>query len=107
MSNELAHYPLASDGTIRHWLSCGPVTSPITDILSRVVPAEGNPFGRRRRWVINYWAFDPESAALKMKVYQQLPPFTWQPSERPALHHPAIGNRVWEYATAEEDNVID
>jgi hypothetical protein len=58
--NHLAHYSLAGDGTVRHWLACGPVLSPL-DVLERVVRPSGSPFGRDGRWIIYYWAFDPAS----------------------------------------------
>lgn len=105
-AENFARYPLAEDGAVRHWLACGVVTSPL-DALEKVVKRDGSPFGKQGRWVLNYWAFDPASIAMKKRVYKQLPPFTWQPGERPHLHSPAIGEHVWKYAVAEEDNVID
>jgi hypothetical protein len=106
IDSHLAHYPLSQQGAVRNWLACGTVTSPLKD-LERVIKPDGSPFGKRGRWILNYWAFDPDSAALKLRLYQQLPPFEWQPGARPALNSPAVSGRRWEYAGAEEDNVID
>jgi hypothetical protein len=100
------YYTLSPDGAIRHWLACGPITSPLPE-LAEVVPADGPPFGSGHRWVINYWAFDPESAALKKRVYERLPPFEWEPGERPALNSEGVAGNPWVYQVAEEDNVID
>ncbi len=104
---QFASYPLAADGAMRNWLACGTVTSPITDIVREVVDPEGSPFGHGKRWIMTYWAFDPESAALKMKVYRRLPRFTWQPGPPPILQAEGIAKLPWRYAVAEEDNVID
>ena len=99
-------YSLADNGTIRHWLVCGTITTPLTTLDQRV-PMVGSPFGRGRRWIVNYWAFDPESAALKKRVYQQLPPFTWQPDRQPEIGSVGIGDQAWRYARTEDDEVID
>lgn len=105
MTEQLAQYALSHDGAVRHWLSCGTLTSPLKT-LETVLKPDGPAYGKDGRWIINYWAFEPASTDLKLRVYQQLPPFEWQPGEHPALHQAAFGKR-WEYAAAEEDNVID
>lgn len=104
--HHLAQYTLAQDGSIRHWLACGPVTSPL-DHLAQAVKPNGSPFGQQARWVLNYWAWSAPSKALKLRVYRQLPPFTWQPGELPQLHAQGIDGKPWKYAVAEEDQVID
>jgi hypothetical protein len=101
-----ARYPLSPDGAVRHWLACGPVTSPIEN-LEKVVKPTGSPFRKRGRWILNYWAFDPASADLKQRLYRKQPPLDWEPSLRPHLNAPAPGGRRWRYAAAQEDNVID
>ena len=106
LEDNFARYPLAADGAVRHWLACGPVTSPI-EKLDRVVKPAGSPFGKRGRWILNYWAFDPASADLKQRLYKKQPPLDWQPSLRPHLTAPAPGGGRWAYAAAEEDNVVD
>ncbi len=106
LEDNFARYPLAADGAVRHWLACGPVTSPI-EKLEKVVRPAGSPFGKRGRWILNYWAFDPASADLKKRLYKKQPPLDWQPSLRPHLTAPAPGGRRWNYAATEEDNVID
>ncbi len=104
---EFASYALASDGTIPRWLACGTLSTPITDILSQVVPATGTPFGEGNRWIVNFWAFDPESAALKQAIYQRLPTFTWTPGQPPTLHAEGIGNLRWNFADVLEDQIVD
>jgi hypothetical protein len=106
LEDHFARYPLAADGAIRHWLACGPVTSPI-EKLEKVVKPAGSPFGRRGRWILNFWAFDPASADLKKRLYRKQPPLDWQPSLRPHLTAPAPGGRQWRYAATGEDNVVD
>jgi len=108
MANEnLARYALDGDGSIRHWLTCGTVTSPLTDTLNRVIRSDGSPFGNGKRWVLNYWAWSNASKKIKRKVYKALPKFTWTPGTRPTLHAEGIDGKVWEYKTAEEDQVMD
>lgn len=102
----LARYSLGADGAIRNWLTCGTVTSPLTD-LHHVLRPDGSPFGEGGRWILNYWAFEPASAALKLRLYNHLAPSDWKPGTRPALHSPAVSGKRWEYRVAEEDNVID
>ncbi len=101
-----AAYPLAGDGAIRHWLACGTITSPLEELEQEIRP-DGSPFGAGGRWVLNYWAWDERSKALKKRLYQRLPPFTWQPGAQPALGAAGIDGRRWTYAAAEEDAVID
>jgi len=102
-----ATYSLYPDGTVPRWLACGTVSTPIADVLAQVVPPTGDPFGEGHRWIVNFWAFDPESAAIKQAVYQKLPPFTWAPGEPPILHSPGIGGLRWEFAEVLEDQVVD
>ncbi|MBK9749564.1 MAG: hypothetical protein IPO91_22675 [Chloroflexi bacterium] len=102
-----ARYPLDPDGSIRHWLTCGPVTTPILDTLNRVIQQDGSPFGDGRRWVLNYWAWSGASKKVKRRVYGALPSFTWLPDAPPTLHAEGIGGKRWQYKTAEEDQVID
>lgn len=104
---DMACYPLGADGAIHNWLACGAVTSSLDDVLPRVIKPNGSPFGSRGRWVLNYWAWSKPSKALKLRVYRQLDPLTWQPGDRPVLGGEAIEGRRWEYKTAEEDQVID
>lgn len=99
-------YPLAETGILHHWLACGPITTPLT-ALAKSVPPDGAAFGRGKRWVINYWAFDSESAALKQRVYKKLPRFTWKPTQQPYPESEGIAGQSWRYAKAEEDGVID
>ncbi len=107
MINQLAFYPPADDGAIHHWLACGVVTSPLTD-LDQTIRPDGSPFGSNGRWILNYWAWDERSTALKRQLYQRLPPFTWTPTaDPPVLHAPGIGSQRWQYAVAAEDQVID
>lgn len=104
--SHLARYPLSARGSVGNWLSCGTLISPLNN-MERVIQPDGSPFGKQGRWILNYWAFDPDSAALKLRLYRDLPPFEWQPGERPALHVPAVAAKRWEYAVAGEDGVID
>lgn len=106
-SDSLAQYRLHADGSIRHWLACGPVTSSLTSTIEQVIDRSGPAFGEGRRWVINYWAWSPASKRAKKRVYQALPPFEWQPGQRPQHQAAAIGGKRWEYRSAEDDQVID
>ena len=99
-------YPLDARGGVARWLACGVIASPLT-VLDQVVDAHGSPFGKDGRWVLNYWAWDQRSQRIKKRVYDQLPPFTWTPGAPPHLHGPGIDGKRWEYATTEEDQVID
>jgi hypothetical protein len=108
MDNEfLARYSLAEDGALHHWLSCGPTLSQIEQ-LAQVVEASDTAFGPNGRWVLNYWAWSAPSKRLKRRLYTQLPPFEWQPpNSHPQLHATAMDDKLWEYAAAGEDQVID
>ncbi|MFN8419564.1 MAG: hypothetical protein U0528_10035 [Anaerolineae bacterium] len=106
MPQQVVRYPLASHGAIRNWLRCGVLATPLPE-LAEVVPADGSPFGRGRRWVINYWAYDPESAALKKRVYEKLSPFDPVLATAPTRGQEGFGGQHWDYARADEDDVID
>lgn len=107
MTQNYARYALHDDGSIRHWLTCGTVTTPILDTLNRVIGRDGSPFGKDGRWVLNYWAWSPASKRIKKKVYDALPAFTWTPDSAPTLHADGVGGKRWQYKTAEDDQVID
>ncbi|MCU0514280.1 MAG: hypothetical protein MUE40_17125 [Anaerolineae bacterium] len=106
-SEQVLRYPVAADGVIGHWLACGTVTTSCLPALRAVLGDDGPVFGAAGRWVLNYWAWDERSKALKKRVYAALPPFTWQPGPAPALHTPGIGGKSWRYAAVEEDQVVD
>jgi hypothetical protein len=105
---ELNHatYALNLNGTVGHWLACGPTTAPL-EHLDRIIAPHGSPFGDSGRWVLNYWAWDERSKALKKRVYDALPPFTWKPGATPELGAPALQERKWTYAAVEEDQIVD
>ncbi len=103
----LARYPLGADGAIHHWLACGLVTSPIDELIHGAIPSEGDPFGPNGRWILNYWAWDEHSIALKGRVYEQLPLLDWTPGERPFLNAKGIGGEPWRYVAVEEDAAVD
>jgi hypothetical protein len=75
--------------------------------LQRVLRPDSPVFGDNGRWILNYWAYDPASAALKRRIYDQLPPLDWKPGSRPIPHALEIDGKRWEYVVAEEDHVID
>jgi len=102
---QAAAYSLGTDRAIQHWLACGTIATKFTDLATFVDP-NNDPFGDGKRWVINFWAFHPQSTALKLRIYESLS-FDWQPDERPILHHDAIGGKQWRYRRAAEDQVID
>lgn len=104
--DHVARYPLSPAGSVRNWLACGTIASPLTT-LDRYVPAEGPPFGTGGRWILNFWAWHPESQALKKRIYQGLPARSWQTGSPPVLNRSAFGEQPWTYRTAEEDSVID
>ncbi|MBK8026889.1 MAG: hypothetical protein IPK19_37260 [Chloroflexi bacterium] len=63
---------------------------------------------------MNFWAFDPEVASLKLRAYQGLRSSARDPDDRahslpadPVLGGQAPGGAVWRFAEAEEDGVID
>ena len=103
----VARYSLPADGSIRHWLACGTVTSDLTAVIERVVDRDGPAFGEGKRWVLNYWAWSTASKRIKQRVYRALPPFTWTPGDTPSHHAPGIAGKRWEYRSAEDDQVID
>lgn len=106
MTENWARYALAGDGSVRDWLSCGVLTTPLKE-LEAVMKPDSPSHGKGGRWILNYWAFEPDSTDLKMRVYRELPAFTWQPpQEHPTLHTEAFGKR-WEYTHAHEDGMID
>ena len=87
-----AYYSLTQNGTVGHWLGCGPTTTPL-EHLDRIIAPDGSPFGDSGRWVLNYWAWDDRSKALKKRVYEALPPFAWTPGATPVLGAPALQER--------------
>jgi hypothetical protein len=101
-----ATYALNPDGTVGHWLTCGVVTSPL-EHLEQIVAPTGSPFGKSGRWVLNYWAWDERSKALKKRVYDALPPFTWKPGVTPVLGAAGIDGKQWRYGAVEEDQIVD
>src|SRR5262245_17688040 len=105
-SAQNARYPLGTDKAVHHWLACGPVVSPI-DHLAQVINSEGSAFGRDRRWVLNYWAWSAPSKRLRRRLYDQLATPIVPPEGVPRLHSGAGGDKRWEYAVPEEDQVID
>ncbi len=102
----LATYVLSERGAIQNWLACGTVTSPLENLHESIKP-DGTPFGAGNRWILNYWAWHPESNRIKLRIYNKLPPFTWEPGERPHLNAPAVAGQPWRYSAAEEDQAID
>lgn len=106
MSRNFAAYSLAQDGTIRHWLACGPVVSRLTG-LEKFVSPTGNPHGHQRRWALNYWAYHPEVIQLKKRIYDGIAPFNRQPQALPIVNQPHIDDHVWRYVLAHEDRMID
>ncbi|MGQ9908231.1 MAG: hypothetical protein ACUVS2_05270 [Candidatus Flexifilum sp.] len=106
-ADHLVHYGLYPDGSIRHWLACGPILSDLTTTIEGVIDRTGPAFGEGRRWVLNYWAWSPASKRIKQRIYRALPPFTWTPGARPQHHAAGIDGKPWEYRTAEDDQVID
>jgi hypothetical protein len=103
---KMPFYPLDARGGITRWLKCGVLTSPLHNLEAIIAP-DGSPFGDEGRWVLNYWAWDERSKRLKKRVYDALPPFTELPDMHAELGSPAHGGKRWEFAAAEEDQVID
>jgi len=103
---QFASYSLGEDAAIQHWLACGVVTSPIEN-LADVLSPTGSPFGEGNRWILNFWAYHPQSVALKRRLYDTLPALSWQPDAPPTLNSDAMGGQRWTYRLAEEDQTID
>ncbi|MBK8136729.1 MAG: hypothetical protein IPK52_12980 [Chloroflexi bacterium] len=106
MTTHFARYRLGHDGTIQHWLACGPAAPPLRG-LEAVLPSAGAPHGHQKRWTMNYWAYHPEVKRLKQRVYQSISPFTWKPGPAPVVDQPAIDGLLWRYAIARDDRMID
>lgn len=106
MSAYFANYPLTDDGTVQHWLACGPVASALTGLEKLLAPA-GNPHGRQRRWTLNYWAYHPQVIRLKEQIHAQIAPFDWEPQEQPVVNQAAIGDQRWRYSQTAEDRMLD
>lgn len=106
MTTHFARYRLAYDGTLQHWLACGPVAPPLRG-LEAVLPTTGTPHGHQQRWTMNYWAYHPEVKLLKRRVYSEIAPFAWQPSTAPVVDQPAVDGQRWRYAVARDDRMID
>jgi len=102
----VARYGLSAQGVIGHWLACGPEITRIAD-LERFVPGAGSPFGTGRRWILNYWAYEPDSLRLKKRIFEGSSPFTWVPGDSPAHGRRAVGEQVWRYVATEEDGALD
>jgi len=102
----IARYPLAEDGSIRNWLASGPVFTLIDHLADHVVDS-GTPFKKSGRWILNFWAYHPDSIKLKRALYHSKPSPGWQPEEPPALGALALGDSRWQYRVAEDDAMID
>lgn len=102
----VALYPLAADGSIRNWLASGPAMTPI-DHLADHVADSGSPFKKDGRWILNFWAYHPDSIKLKRALYHSKPSPVWQPDAPPALDATALGDSRWQYRLAEDDAMID
>ncbi|MDZ4766533.1 MAG: hypothetical protein SGI73_18505 [Chloroflexota bacterium] len=102
-----ATYTPDSDGFIRHWLTCGVITTSLENV-ERIVDPVRAPFSGGGRWILNYWAWSQASKSLKLRVYRNLPPLAWTPPDQhPVLHGDGIGGKRWEYAAVEEDGAAD
>ncbi len=105
-----AVYALQPDGAIPRWLAVGAVTSPLTHLADHV-RADGSPFGERGRWAMNFWAFDPEVADLKLRAYRGLPAdvpiLRDAPVAESVVGAGAPGNTTWRFAVTGADGVID
>ncbi|MCK6576666.1 MAG: hypothetical protein L6Q98_01035 [Anaerolineae bacterium] len=110
MPSQLVPSTLSADGAICHWLSAGVYTTPLRHLAAHVRES-GSPFGERGRWAMNFWAFDPDVADLKLRAYRGLPASEVQSQlldiAEPVLGGPAPGGGVWRCAATEEDGVID
>lgn len=105
MSANWARYALAADGKVMNWLACGTLTAPLPE-LEAVMKPDSPSHGEGGRWILNFWAFDPASKLLKLRVYDLLPDIA-APPPLPVLGAPALGGKTWAYAAAEEDGMID
>jgi hypothetical protein len=95
------------DGFIRHWLACGVITSPLTN-LERVIDPVRAPFAADGRWVLNYWAWSAPSLRLKRRVYATLDTDAALPFAAPPIHQGVgIGGQAWRYVHLEEDGAAD
>lgn len=107
-----AHYDFGGVGTTPRWLATGPQTSPLTH-LAGVTPADGSPFGQGGRWAMNYWAFDPEVAALKQRAYAAMPAETarlrgaLEGAPQAMLDAQAPAGGAWRFAVTGDDGVVD
>ncbi|MBK9122271.1 MAG: hypothetical protein IPM16_03990 [Chloroflexi bacterium] len=106
----MAHSPnlltedLDHSGTVRTWLACGPIVTPLQN-LDQVVNPAGNAFGAGRRWALSYWAFHPEVLALKSRVYRLMP--APDLPVRPELGQTGPGGVPWRSAAVAEDQAVD
>lgn len=105
-SSHFVDYALAADGSVRHWLTCGPLAAPI-EHLERFVSPTDDPFNTGGRWVLNYWAYHPQSIALKKQLYDDLPALDWRPASAPVFNQPAPGGQTWRFAMLEDDTMAD
>lgn len=99
-------YTLGRGGTIQNWLACGPDVRPI-DHLPALVPSDGPALGKNRRWLLNYWAYDPRVIRLKQDLFDHTNLLNWTPRQRPIVNGPAIHDHRWRYAVTEADEAID
>ncbi len=100
-------FPLIN-GIIPRWIASPVITTPLTPPLIQMadhVRETGSPFGERGRWAMNFWAFDPEVADLKLRVYRGLPPR--DRTTPPPFAERAPNGGAWRSVRAEEDGVID
>ena len=101
-----AAYTPDNKGFIRNWLACGPVVSPLTG-LHESIADRGLPFGKGRRWILNFWAYEPESAAIKRQLYRSLPASGWAPAADPQLNQESISGQSWRYVPTYEDGALE
>lgn len=97
--------PLVQGGAVGHWLTCGPIVSPLSQLEEVIAPA-GPAFGAGRRWILSYWAYDPASRALKSRIYGRLPGPAI-PVAPPQAGQIGPGGQRWRYAAVEEDRAVD
>jgi len=99
-----AHYTLASDGGIRHWLTRGAHTTPLID-LERIISPSDDPFlPNGRAWITNA----PYSLHLKKLIYDRLPASLrgWTPGQTP-VHLAKTELGMWQYRSLHDDNTVD